>query len=154
MDRLVEAQAHLPDGFTLVLLDCWRTSELQRRLVSHYAGEEGVGAVVGYVSDPDDAVVVPPHTTGGAVDLTLALDGSALALGTDFDAFTEEAHLLHHEGADGVAEVRACRRLLGRALADSGFAPYPWEWWHWSYGDQRWAAQTGRTRALFGRALS
>jgi D-alanyl-D-alanine dipeptidase len=35
-------------------------------------------------------------------------------------------------------------------MAEAGFANHPDEWWHYSYGDQTWAALTGRRAALYG----
>ncbi len=148
-DRLVAAQARLPAGFSLALYDGWRSPETVRALYEHFYGP-GSTLAPGFLADPDDPAVIPPHTTGAAVDLTLALDGDALALGTFFDDFTDAAHLTACErpGADPLA--RALRRVLHAAMTDAGFAPNPTEWWHWSYGDQAWAARTGAVTARFG----
>jgi D-alanyl-D-alanine dipeptidase len=35
-------------------------------------------------------------------------------------------------------------------MADEGFAAHPDEWWHFSYGDQMWAALTDAPAALYG----
>ena len=116
--------------------------------------EQTVEALDGYVSDPASRTRMAPHTTGGAVDLTLAHEGVALALGTDFDSFDDAAHLLALEsvGDDDEAHRRVARdlrRLLGQVLTGAGLAPYPLEWWHWSYGEQRWAAQHRLDRTIY-----
>ena len=136
-------------GFSLALYDGWRSPETVRALYEHFYGP-GSTLAPGFLADPDDPAVIPPHTTGAAVDLALALDGDALALGTFFDDFTDAAHLTACErpGADPLA--RALRRVLHAAMTDAGFAPNPTEWWHWSYGDQAWAARTGAVTARFG----
>ena len=83
-----------------------------------------------------------PHTTGGAVDLTLGWDGKALAMGTDYDAFEEEAALdFYEDGAD--QRLLTLRRILFNAMTGAGFAPYWTEWWHWSFGDDKWAWSKG-----------
>ena len=64
----------------------------------------------GYVADPNDSALVPPHTTGGAVDLTLTFDGEPLLLGTPFDHFGREAWSASSEHAD--LGCRHLRRLL------------------------------------------
>lgn len=46
------------------------------------------------------------------------------------------------------------RRLLAAALLENGFAPLPAEWWHWSYGDQQWAAFHGLDESLFPEHLA
>ncbi|HEV7760517.1 MAG TPA: M15 family metallopeptidase, partial [Acidimicrobiales bacterium] len=134
--RIVLAQASLPPGFTLVVLDAWRSPELQRQLSEMYREQHGPDADV-YVADPSSETMRPPHVVGAALDLTLAYGGRPLALGSAYDEFSEAAHLDAFEGADST--VRRLRRLMAKALTGAGFAPYPFEWWHWSYGDDVWA---------------
>ena len=67
---------------------------------------------------------------------------------------TDAAHLLALEsvGDDDEAHRRVARdlrRLLGQVLTGAGLAPYPLEWWHWSYGEQRWAAQHRMGRTIY-----
>ncbi|WP_168582874.1 M15 family metallopeptidase [Gephyromycinifex aptenodytis] len=152
-EKILAARASLPPEFDLVVLDGWRTLQFQGELLQHYEKMRG-GSLDGYVSAPDSPNRIPPHPTGGAVDLTLTYRGVPLAMGSDFDVFEEEAHVRAFEDlpADAPPEqqvVAALRRLLAQVLTDQGFAPYPWEWWHWSYGEQRWAAQYGHARTLF-----
>ncbi len=157
MQRLQSAQEQLPRSFSLVLLDGWRSSALQRELLEYYRGQRG--DVRGYVSDPDDVGLMAPHTTGGAVDVTLAYNRVPLALGTDYDDFSTDAHLLSLEPPGPVSETsprdsdrdlaRLLRRLLARVLVTAGLAPYRLEWWHWSFGEQRWAAQLGHPKTLY-----
>jgi D-alanyl-D-alanine dipeptidase len=107
------------------------------------------GPLDGYVADTWSDDPVPPHTTGGAVDLTLGWRGAVLGLGTDFDAFVPQAApaALEHP-AGGMA--RDLRRLLAAVLAGEGMTVLPSEWWHWSYGDQHWAAAAGEPVACYG----
>jgi D-alanyl-D-alanine dipeptidase len=143
LDRLRVADAALPPGFSLVVLDGWRTIAEQKALVSYY---EKLGPTHGYVASVRDDAMRSPHTTGGAVDLTLMFQGKPLALGTDFDSFDPQAHYDAFEATDGV--VRRLRRTLGWAMLEAGFVPYPLEWWHWSYGEDVWACAHKRP-ALF-----
>jgi D-alanyl-D-alanine dipeptidase len=78
--RLSRARSCLPTGFDLLVLDGWRSIELQRELIDHYRRVTH-SDVQGFVADPGDDDD-PPHTTGGAVDLTLSWQGLGLALGT------------------------------------------------------------------------
>jgi len=147
--RLVAASRSLPEGFDILVLDGWRSAAFQAELVRYYGGAHE-GLTSDYVADPDDATLVAPHTTGGAVDLTLAYEGVPLALGTEFDDFSPMAHLDSLEGHAEWDMPALLRRMLAGALVNQGFCPYPWEWWHWSFGDQRWAAQYGESAALYG----
>jgi len=149
IERLVSANELLPEEFELVVIDGWRPREFQKELLRYYEDIYKID-VRGFVSEPDTKAV-PPHTTGGAVDLTLAWRGAPLGLGTDFDAFTAAAAsdaMESEEGHDPM--VRNLRRLLGRVLRQAGLVPYPLEWWHWSYGDQLWAATQKMPCAAYG----
>jgi D-alanyl-D-alanine dipeptidase len=151
--RLEQAQAALPEGIALLILDGWRPPRFQQELLAHYRSETGRD-LDGFVSDPGHAHLIAPHTTGGAIDLTLRVGEAALAMGTDWDSFRDESALRHLErdGAVRTAEdslARDLRRLLASVLLDAGFAPLPSEWWHWSYGDQRWAAFHGESATLY-----
>lgn len=138
IERLRQAAEALPPDFGLVVLDAHRTLNEQRALGEFYDRD---GLMEEYVAQVREDAIRPPHTTGGAVDLTLSWHGEALALGTDFDSFSPEAHLDAFEGVDSV--VRRLRRLLAAVMVDAGFAPYRYEWWHWSYGEDVWAATYG-----------
>lgn len=142
-DLLVEARRRMPRGFDLHVLDAWRSPETQRALFAEAYGP-GSTLAPGFVADPDDPDVPPPHTTGAAVDLTLSFRGSPLALGTDFDSFEPLAALgaLEHD-AGGDHVERDLRRVLTQALTSVGFVALAEEWWHVSYGDQRWALRNG-----------
>lgn len=136
--RLIAADRGLPSGFRLLVLDAWRSVEEQQRLVDHYSA---IGDTAGWVADTSKASFRAPHTTGGAVDLTLMFNGIGLSLGSQFDEFADVAHLRSLEESPG--PERELRRILGRVMLDAGFAPYRLEWWHWSYGDDVWAARAG-----------
>lgn len=139
--RLNEARSSLPDGFDFVVLDGWRDRSLQALLVEHYTSLHG--SVSDYVADPTSSVMRPPHVVGAALDLTLSYRGQPLALGSLYDDFTAAAHLDAYEHEDST--IRRLRRLMARALLDADFAPYPFEWWHWSYGDDVWASFKGES---------
>ena len=146
--RLVAAADALPVGFDLVVLDGWRPRSFQLELHSYYRKEFGVA---GYVADPDpQSTAVPPHVTGGAVDLTLRWRGAPLGLGSDFDEFSPAAAFAPAEPTAISERARNLRALLARVLRVEGFEPYPWEWWHWSYGDQLWAENGAHPHAVYG----
>jgi zinc D-Ala-D-Ala dipeptidase len=37
-------------------------------------------------------------------------------------------------------------------MVEAGFAPYQLEWWHFSFGDQNWAAYYGLESSLYAAA--
>jgi D-alanyl-D-alanine dipeptidase len=107
----------------------------------------------------ESAATPPPHSTGGAVDLTLAdAQGQELAMGGAIDAIGPISEPLHYaamaqQQPDSQEAFWHGRRLaLTEAMQAAGFAQHPNEWWHFSWGDQLWAWRTGAVQACYGRA--
>lgn len=148
VERLAHAAELLPAEYGLAVLDAWRPLALQRRIFDAAYADPTLPA--GFVSEPSaDPTTPPPHLTGGTVDVTLTWRGHALALGTPFDDFTDEAHLAAYEQRPGL--VRDLRRLLTAAMVGAGFVAYELEWWHYEYGTRRWAAHR-EAAPLYGAA--
>jgi D-alanyl-D-alanine dipeptidase len=152
LERLQRASARLPPDFELVIIDGHRTRAFQEELLAYYQAQT-TQALDEFVSDPASTTVVPPHTTGGAVDLTLGWRGAVLGLGTDFDCFVTESAPAALEENDVDGPARDLRRLLASVLSREGMTVIESEWWHWSYGDQHWAAATGAPAAVYNAAI-
>ncbi|WP_327704674.1 M15 family metallopeptidase [Streptomyces decoyicus] len=159
LDRLLKAQAQLPQGMRLLFVEGYRPPSLQRRYFDEYAtqlradhpewsAEQVRSAASRYVSPPE----IAPHSAGAAVDLTLGdADDCELDMGTHMDATPEESAGACYTQADNISDqARSNRDILGTALTVAGLVNYPTEWWHWSYGDRYWALQTGAAVAHFG----
>jgi D-alanyl-D-alanine dipeptidase len=139
--------------------DVWMPRELQRR-DPHLTGVALTTEVERYWAAPSDSTDSPaPHATASAVDLTLRWkNGEALWMGSLFDDVTALAHRDRFEqlAAENFSfsdqEARANRRLLHWLMTEEGFAGHPDEWWHFSWGDQMWAALTGAPSAHYGLA--
>jgi D-alanyl-D-alanine dipeptidase len=159
-------------GLELYLLDAWRPRavqayfhdvwmprELQRRDPS-LSGSALTEEVERYWAAPSENADSPaPHATGAATDLTLRWKGGEqLWMGSLFDDVTPLAHRDRFEHLDAEnfsfsdQEARANRRLLHWLMAEEGFAGHPDEWWHFSWGDQLWAALTDAPAAHYGLA--
>lgn len=71
------------------------------------------------------------HTRGGSLDLTLVDSASRRLL--DMGGRHDLMDVTSHHGAEGVAPSAAAnRRILCDIMIDSGFRPYPQEWWHYT----------------------
>ena len=139
--------------------DVWMPRELQRRDPT-LSGAALTEEVERYWSAPSaDENSPAPHATGGAVDLTLRWkDGDSLWMGSLFDDVTALANRDRFENLSpdnfsfSDQEARANRRLLHWLMTEEGFAGHPDEWWHFSWGDQMWAALHGAPHAHYGLA--
>jgi zinc D-Ala-D-Ala dipeptidase len=169
-DKLLAVNARLADaGLELYLFDAWRPQAVQRHFhdvwfpawlkqrVPHLDGQEFVEEVEKYWAAPTTGEQSPsPHSTGGAVDLTLRFiaTGQPLFMGGLFDDVTEDAwtDAFEHKPVVSMSdeEARANRRLLYWVMAEAGFANNPTEWWHYSWGDQMWAKLQGEPAAQYG----
>ncbi|WP_234313753.1 M15 family metallopeptidase [Streptomyces sp. NBRC 109706] len=159
LDRLIAAQAALPEGRRLLFIEGYHPPELQRRYFDHYCArlraehpawskEALRSAASRYVSPPE----IAPHCAGAALDVTLAdRHGHELDLGTRVNATPEESEGGCYTAAPNIPPAaRSLRDCLGAALTGAGLVNYPTEWWHWSYGDRYWALMTGAPAARYG----
>lgn len=159
VERLLGADARLPRGLRLRVVEGFRPERQQRAIIAAYTAElrlahPGVDrAELERLSSRFVApVAVAPHVAGAAVDLTIVdARGEELDLGTAIDATPEQSDGRCYFAADGIgADARAHRRLLAHVLGAEGLVNYPTEWWHWSFGDRYWALTTGADRAVYG----
>jgi zinc D-Ala-D-Ala dipeptidase len=167
-------------GWRLAIFDAWRPVAVQRFMVLHAITAEcrarGIDPSGGgneqeaerarvraevsrfWAPPSDDPATPPPHSTGAAVDLTLAdSHGVPLAMGGSIDAIgaiSEPDHYAEAARQDPGGEAALWherRQLLAEMMASGGFVRHPNEWWHFSQGDQLWAWRLGADAAIYGR---
>ena len=158
-ERLVAADALLPVGVRLRVVEGHRPLEQQRAIIAAYAAElralhpavdaDELELLTSRFVSPVD---VAPHVAGAAADLTLVdVCGGDLDLGTPIDATPEQSDGRCWFAAAGIgADARAHRTLLAEVLGLQGLVNYPTEWWHWSFGDRYWALLTGAQHSIYG----
>lgn len=166
--KLAAAADKLPAGYSLVIWDGWRPYAVQQELYDRtkahllaqgwQEGEALEAEISKFVAKPTtDADKPSPHLSGGAVDLTLAGPDGWLAMGTDFDDFTEKALTRYFEQQSELIaadrEALENRRLLYHLLIAEGFTNYEEEWWHFEYGTLSWARKN-KTTACYRGILS
>jgi zinc D-Ala-D-Ala dipeptidase len=164
IDRLTQAQDCLQQfqpGWRLQIFDAYRPVAVQQFMVDYT-----LAAVLrdrGWALDqitPDqradalqqvhqfwamphpNPLTPPPHSTGGAVDLTLIdANGQPVDMGGAIDELSPRSHPEHYVGlADADAQrYDRQRQLLNYCMTQAGFERHYHEWWHFSYGDQLWA---------------
>lgn len=151
--KLVKAAERLPKDLNIVILDGWRSYETQLAIYEEtkedfkakgYTGESLKEELAKFVAYPSkDVNDPPPHLTGGAVDLTISDNGGWLQMGTAFDEFTKKATIDWFEHISSLSDeevvFRNNRRILKKIMMDEDFVYHPDEWWHYDFGNKRWA---------------
>lgn len=162
LKRLTQAVELLPEHLGMMVLDGWRSREVQRELqnqvgqlidktypdLSAEAKLEMLNQFVAPVS-PD---FISPHLTGGSVDVSLfdLQSGKLLDMGSDFDEPSVRSYSAYYESHPENKDALMNRRMLYNAMTQVGFSNLPTEWWHFDFGNQLWAHYTKQDKALFG----
>ncbi len=180
LKRLIEAQKHLTErnpDLKLALFDAWRPIPVQKFMFDYTIHEtcknRGIDindhSLNGIVTEIIEEVGMfwakpssnpstpPPHSTGAAIDLTLAdINGQPLDLGGEIDFIGDKSRPNFYE-QDSLRmpyskyHVFHNRRfLLSSVMEEAGFVQHPNEWWHFSYGDQLWSWLSKRGNAIYG----
>lgn len=157
-EKLAAAAESLPDGILLAIVEGWRSPEIQQQMYAatrtrlraeHPDWPEGaLEEMVQRFSAPMHERVPPPHTTGGAVDVSLITEsGELLDFISPYSIMDPRGAPAFASGLSAAAE--RSRELLRSVMLGAGLTNYPAEWWHWSYGDQGWAYRGGHSHALY-----
>ena len=99
----------------------------------------------------------PPHSTGGAVDITLVDNtGNPVNMGSAIDELSPASHPDYFNNSDKPVEQQYNfhRQLLWDVMRYAGFQRHPGEWWHFCLGDQMWAYLTNQadpTKSVMAR---
>lgn len=160
VEKLIEISNNLGNGLRPLVIEGYRPLSLQSKYFTGHSKnlelahpdwdkEKIYNEASKFVAPPD---IIPPHSTGGAVDVTLVKDdGTELDMGTRININPEESDNACFTFASNIAEsAKKNRQILIDSMSKSGFVNYPTEWWHWSYGDRYWAFVNKEKRALFG----
>ena len=178
--RLFKAQTELQienPELCFAVFDAWRPINVQAFMVDYSITKECLKRGVSR-DDPTQAEEVqeviddvksfwapptndpknpPPHSTGAAIDLTLAdLQGAKIDMGGEIDAIGPVSNPGHYmrtaieQPKSSAHQWHKRRMALAKAMKKGGFVQHPNEWWHFSYGDQMWAWSENVTEAIYG----
>ncbi len=167
-DKLQAVQEkHLDSlGKKFKIWDPWRSRVVQDNIYQKFWqemalknpewGEERLAQEVGvFVTKADDKNRIPPHATGGAIDLTVVEeDGAEVDFGTMFDHFGSEAATNYFENNDKNNVARDNRRWFHKIMIEEGFETDHDEWWHFDFGNQKWAVQSNKLEAFYGEVTN
>ncbi|MCC6198856.1 D-alanyl-D-alanine carboxypeptidase family protein [Candidatus Nomurabacteria bacterium] len=157
-DRLVQGANSLPEGYKLLVVTAYRPITMQQELYRNRLWQMAKAypfqmiflhwkwkrMVRQYTAPPGGS----SHQCGAAVDVTiLDIENKRLDMGTSFNDFGEKVHTHSTLISD---EQKKNRAMLFELMTNVGFANYPLEWWHYSYGDRMWAAYNEKERCFYG----
>ena len=161
IQKLEQAADLLPEHLGIVVLDGWRSREVQqavqnevgdaiRAMYPQLNASEQQQLLSQFVA-PVRPGFISPHLTGGSVDITLfdRSTGEWLDMGSEFDEPTDRSHTHFYEYQP---KHVAChnRRLLYSVMTQVGFTNLPTEWWHFDYGNPLWASYNQQPYAIYG----
>lgn len=166
-EKLVQAQTLLPEGLKLCLYEGYRSLPLQEKLFKgrylkiqnmhpEWSQEETFNETTKLVSpviNKDGSQNIPPHSTGGAIDIYLIdTKGQPVDMGIQVKDWMEDTDgALSQTNSQIISqEAQEHRKIMNHVLLAVGFINYPTEYWHWSYGDRYWAHQKSEPHAIYG----
>ena len=166
-EKLLEADRLLPKGLHLCRYEGWRSLQLQEKLFLEHKRRIAASnpkrsepelfrqavKMVSPVVDAKGSKNVPPHSTGGAVDVYL-VDGAGklLDMGLEIKNWTRDltGDISRMDSPSISPAAKKNRRIIAKTLSEVGFVNYPGEYWHWSYGDRYWAFVNKKPNAIYG----
>ena len=118
LQKAVQLAAQEKEPFTFCLWDCYRPQDEHKKLWQAFPNPS-------YVAMPKKG---SRHSRGMAVDLTPCdFNGRPLPMPTDFDNFTQRAHMDFYNLP---ADILARRETLKKIMTAAGFTYTRTEWWH------------------------
>ncbi len=165
VSKLEKAQILLPKGLNFRLYEGYRHPEFQQKLFQAQLKRTTVAnpgwssakcyqqaaRLASPVKTFDGQKIVPPHSTGGALDIEIINSaGQVIDFGMEIkDWFRVDSVLCESYYPDLQGAEKDNRVMLIEILESAGFVNYPREWWHFSCGDQYWAFLNNQDSALY-----
>jgi len=158
--KLVEAAAGLPSGIYLSVKETYRPLDIQKsifngRVIKLRSRPEHSNLSLEQVKHLAAQFIAPPsvagHPTGGAVDVSLLNEHQCeLDMGCQYDEDETTSNGRCFSTCSDLSAIQIQnRKMLFDCMHAAGFVNYPYEWWHWSYGDKYWAAVNGLSQSLY-----
>ncbi len=135
--KLAKVSFKLPKNLKLQINGGYRSRKTQEKIWNYRLKQfKNYKNTRKLVFDPKEGI--PPHSTGGAVDIGLfnIKTNREINLSNPFQKFYEEANPFSKKIS---RESHKQRMLIRKLMLNENFAPNPREYWHFSYGDKAWA---------------
>lgn len=159
--KLHEAQGALPAGYRFKVYDGFRTRDVQKKMYDEtfalvkqnhpdWSDEQITEYTILFVA-PADSDLLPPHVTGGAIDLTV-IDAAEneLDMGGAYGAIGDEVQRDFYKTSN--PSIHKNRMMIYNAMKSVEMFSYSHEWWHYNFGNQAWAYELKKDFAFYGDA--
>lgn len=168
-NKLIEAQKMLPDGLKLCIYEGYRSLNLQEHLFNNRYDEVKkqhpnwshkdifieTTRLVAPVVNLDESHNIPPHATGGAIDVYL-INGKreVVDMGICVEDWMKDldGSISQTNSVKISDQAKMYRNIMSSVLTKVGFVNCPTEYWHWSFGDRYWAYHKKNEYAIYGIA--
>ena len=176
VNRLIKVNDYLKSknkSYNLLIYDTWRPIEVQEFMFNRAFSLECkrlnidasmkkiqtypliIEKVEKFWAFPSfDEKCPPPHSTGGALDVTFSDENdNPVEMGSEIDQMDETSKPDFYDDVDDRKAIiwNERRNLLREIMIRFGFVQHPNEWWHYSYGDQLWAWKNKKATAIYGK---
>ncbi len=160
LNRANQRLAALRPGWKIMIFDAYRPNAVQAFMVEREFAIQAklAGLDVDKLTPADretlgvkvfrlwgipsaDPATPPPHSTGSAVDCTLADEhGVEVDMGSPVDENSDRSNpdYFANIATPAAQTAHANRKLLAEAMEAEGFLRHHAEWWHFSLHDQYW----------------
>jgi D-alanyl-D-alanine dipeptidase len=168
-NKLIEAQKLLPQGLRFCLYEGYRSLNTQKLLfATHYQQLqklhpewgpaicfEETTKLVSPITNKDGSANIPPHSTGGAIDIYLINDKGIVDMGICVENWLMDVNgELSATNSNKISDqAKMYRKIMHTALESVDFVNYSTEYWHWSFGDRYWAYHKKADHAQYGTIL-
>lgn len=165
-EKLCQAQNKLPNGWKFRIYEGLRSLNVQKilfdslynslKLKKLAQSEEELFKQTSLLIAPvkffNGTINIPAHSTGGAVDLEVTnKDGDLVNFGMEIKDWNTVAPNICETFSQNISEeARKNRKILLDIMYGQEFVNYPYEWWHFSYGDRLWAYLMNKNEAFYG----
>lgn len=147
IEKLIDATGYLPEGYQFLIKEAYRPLSQQKKSFEKVFNDYKIQypqkneiEIYKMTCEYVAPVKVAGHPTGGAIDISLLKDGIEVDMGTEFNDMPISPENRTYLYSEYISDAdKANRKILIDCMEKIGFANYPTEWWHWSYGDCYWA---------------
>lgn len=164
--KLCQAQNKLPNGWKFRIYEGLRSLNVQKilfdslynslKLKKNTQSNEQLfkqtSLLIAPVTFFNGTMNIPPHSTGGAVDLeVINREGDVVNFGMEIKDWNKVSpNVCETFSRDIPKEAKKNRKILLDIMYEEEFVNYPYEWWHFSYGDRLWAYLMKKNKAFYG----